>query len=187
MTATYLTFVDTETTGLDENLHDLIEIAAVKTVIETSSTVELRRITVLETMCEKIKPNLPVDPVVKKINNYKESDWENAISLPEALEKVFELMQNSWHCGSNPAFDQRFLKKAASDLHWTYPRLANYHLVDISTFAFPLLFQGKIAKIGQDTISRYYELGACEHSALADAMQCMKIFATINQLEIINK
>lgn len=185
MSVTYVTFVDTETTGLDHLVHEIIELAAVKTAINCSPTV--RTITIVDQASFKIKPTKPVDPVVAKINHYTQEEWEHdSVELNVGLEKIFALMRNAWHAGSNPAFDARFLKVASDSMNWSYPNLASYHLLDTSNLGFGLFLDGKVARLKQESLAEYFNLGKTNHRALDDSLQCMQIFAKVLNLNIIN-
>jgi DNA polymerase-3 subunit epsilon len=177
-----VTFIDLETTGLNPQLHEIIELAAIKTEINNG------KITIIDTAEFKVCPNLPVDPFVAKLNGYNDEDWSiNLTDLSVALGGIFNLMRGSWHAGSNPKFDADFLQKAAKDFHWDYPRLASYHLLDVSILAFPLLMSGKVERLKQENIAKHFEIDGGGHRAMADTMQCLKIFSRINNLEIVNK
>jgi DNA polymerase III epsilon subunit-like protein len=178
---TPVTFVDLETTGLDPEQNEIIEFAAVKTEINDG------RLVILDSAEYKVWPEYPVDPFIAKLNGFNEDDWNyNATSLEEALGGIFNLMRDSWHAGSNPKFDESFLKVAAKNLHWSYPKLASYHLLDVSTMAFPLLMEGKVERLRQETIAKHYGIDGGGHRAMADAMQCLKILAKMNNLEIVH-
>lgn len=176
-----VTFVDLETTGLDPELNEIIELAAVKTEVEEG------KIVILDSAEYKVWPEYPVDPFVAKLNGFNDKDWEmSAVTLEEALGGIFQLMRGAWHAGSNPKFDESFLKVAAKNFHWSYPKLASYHLLDVSTMAFPLLINGKVERLRQETIAGYYNIGGGGHRAMADTMQCLRILAKINNLEIVH-
>ena len=177
-----ITFVDLETTGLNSEEHEIIELAAVKTEVSNDKLV------VLYPFECRVQPKNPVDPFVARLNGYSKSEWETySLPLEDGLFNVFDMMQDSWHAGSNPKFDEAFLKKAAKDLHWQYPKLASHHLLDVSTLAFSLLIDQEIDKLNQENVAKYYGIEGGGHRAMADVHQCLKIFARINNLEIINK
>ena len=174
-----ITFVDLETTGLDSGVHEIIELAAVKTKVGDG------KVLIMNTVEHKVMPEYPVDPFVASLNGYNEEEWlEGYSSLEGALGDVFKLMRGCWHAGSNPKFDESFLKKAAEEFRWGYPKLASYHLLDVSTMAFPLLMEGKVERLRQESIAQHYEIEGGGHRAMADAMQCLKIFARIHNLQV---
>jgi len=178
---TPITFVDLETTGLDPQRHEIIEAAAIKTVVTGG------QIVILGSKEYRVDPILPVDPFVAKLNGYNPDQWTDSVSLSIAMAGVFDLMRGSWHAGSNPRFDASFLEVAAEEYNWSYPRLAAYHLIDVSVLALPLLFSGEVEKLKQDSLAKHFGIGHCEHRAMADTKQCLQIFAKLNNLEIVDK
>lgn len=178
-----VTFVDLETTGLDPELNEIIELAAIKTQVGEGKVV------VQESVEFKTRPTHPVDPFVASLNGYKSAEWafsDNVKDLHEAVGEIFRLMRGSWHAGSNPKFDASFLEKAAKKFHWSYPKLASYHLLDVSTMAFPLLMEGKVERLRQENIAESLGIPGGGHRAMADTQQCMEIFAKLNALQIVN-
>jgi DNA polymerase III subunit alpha, Gram-positive type len=175
-----ITFIDIETTGLDPSVHEIIELAAIRTDIIDS------KIHVLHDADFKVKPKKPVDPFVASINHYDEKVWEkDSVEFYFALGSILNTMRGSTHAGSNPKFDESFLRKAVDEVHWSYPKLSSYHLIDVSVLALPLLLKGKIERIKQDVLATHFKLTPQNHTAMGDANQCMEIFANLNELEIV--
>lgn len=132
-----LAFVDTETTGLDPRHHDVWEIA----VIRREDNIQVER-------QWQIRPNLETaDTEALNINRYAErfavpSGWDAIevldgaplrLTLPEMLFDFQDFMAGCVMVGSNPAFDDTFLKK----LLWAHARKVTwqYRTVDIATLA----------------------------------------------------
>jgi len=174
-----ITFVDLETTGLKSDQHEIIELAAIRTVVQDNT------LTIQKQAHFKVQPTYPVDPFIANLNGYNSEQWKNySVPLDGALGVIFELMRDAWHAGSNPKFDESFLKAAAQDFNWDYPKTSSYHLIDVSMCAFPLLLENKVEKINQETVAKYLGIEGGGHRALLDATQCMKIFAKLHSLEI---
>lgn len=179
MLETTVTFVDLETTGLDADLHEIIEIAAIKTSVSNGE------VFIITNCSFTITPKLPVDPFVANINGFNDHVPALAVSLDYALGRIFDLMRGAYHAGSNPAFDAAFLKKAADRFHWMYPTLSSYFLIDVtSMFGLPLVLNGAIEEMNQENLAKHYEIDGGGHRALADARQCLEIFAKVNSLKI---
>lgn len=132
-----LVFVDTETTGLDPRHHDVWEIAAIRR--EDNVTVERQW---------QIRPNLETaDAEALTINRYAErfavpSGWDAIevldgpplrLTLPEMLFDFQDFMAGCVMVGSNPAFDDTFLKKFL----WAHGRKVTWHYrtIDIAALA----------------------------------------------------
>ena len=101
-----VTFVDLETTGLDPKRHEIIEAAALRTIVTRDC------ILVKEVFWGCCLPQHPVNPAVAKINGYDYDTWMeryDLTTLEEVLGEVFRLMHGSWHAGSNPKFDESML------------------------------------------------------------------------------
>jgi len=133
-----LAFVDTETTGLDPRHHDVWEIA----VIRRDGGIEVER-------QWQVRPNLETaDSEALTINRYAErfavpSGWdaievldepgELRLTLSEMLFDFQDFIAGCVMVGSNPAFDDTFLKK----LLWAHGRKVTWHYrtIDIATMA----------------------------------------------------
>lgn len=138
-----LAFVDTETTGLDPRCHDAWEIA----VIRREDGIEVER-------QWQIRPNLEtVDSEALTINRYADrfavpDGWdaievldgpgELRLTLSEMLFDFQDFIAGCVMVGSNPAFDDAFLKK----LLWAHGRKVTWHYrtIDIATLAVGALY-----------------------------------------------
>src|SRR3989344_4367775 len=98
-------FVDIETTGLDAEKHEIIEIGCVL----TSPDLE-----VIEEFELKIKPERieDADPVSLKVNQYDSLDWEDAYGLKEGMKIFAGKVNDCIMVGHNVAFDSGFLEHA---------------------------------------------------------------------------
>lgn len=133
-----LAFVDTETTGLDPRHHDVWEIA----VIRREDGIEVER-------QWQIRPNLEsADSEALTINRYADrfavpDGWdaievldgpgELRLTTAEMLFDFQDFMAGCVMVGSNPAFDDTFLKK----LLWAHGCKVTWHYrtIDIATLA----------------------------------------------------
>lgn len=175
-----ISFVDLETTGLHAETHEIIEVGLVKAHIDGANLVLTKIID------EKVLPEMPVDPRVAKINGYNEEEWAlYGDYIATVLPELFEEMEGTWHAGSNPRFDEAFLKNYANRFRWSYPKLSSYHLLDVTAQALPLLLQGKIEKLKQENVAEYYGISGGGHRAFSDALQCAEIFAVLNNLIVV--
>src|SRR3989344_4841706 len=98
-------FIDTETTGLDLMKHEIIEIGCVLT------TPELQ---IIEEFELKIKPERieDADPVSLRVNRYDPAEWQDAMTLAQAVKIFAEKVKGAIMVGHNMAFDAGFLECA---------------------------------------------------------------------------
>lgn len=126
-----LCFVDLETTGLDSSVHEIIEVAIIRTTPSLEVKEEFHALVIPENL-EKASPK------ALEINHYSHAKWESeAISLSEAMKKTSLLTEGCIFAGHNTPFDEKFLRAAflKVDLKPNW----DYHSFDTSQIA--VLFQ----------------------------------------------
>ena len=101
---TYRHFIDTETTGLDHNEHELLEITVL------TETVDLKhpgRPGPVREWTRKIKPEHieKAEPAALAINGYSEEDWANAVPFPEVAGELKRILSDGVIIGHNCRFD----------------------------------------------------------------------------------
>lgn len=120
--------LDLETSGLDSETHEIIEIAAVNA--ETGEEFEV-----------KVHPlHLDrADPKALEVNGYRKEDWDEAFLLPNALKLLSEFVgggevsspQATMVMAYNVSFDRSFLERAYRMCSLPYP--FHYHHLDLMT------------------------------------------------------
>ena len=119
--------VDIETTGLNPEIHEIIEIGAVDEV--TGATLSLKVV--------PIRPHT-ADPRALEVNGYKPEYWEDAVTLGFALMRLkqFSLKGSKLPLmlGYNVSFDRMFLEKAYRECGIVYP--FNYRHIDIMSMVY---------------------------------------------------
>lgn len=116
-------FLDCETTGLNPDKHEIIEIGAVK---EDGTTFE----------CKVIPLHIKeADPEALKINGYNLKDWGESFLLHHALQLLNEFVGKDmpYFMAYNTSFDLSFLEKAYRDCNLPWP--FHYHKLDLLTLA----------------------------------------------------
>lgn len=101
-----IAITDVETTGLDCNFHEIIEIGA---VIFDSETFEI-----IEEINIKVSPQFPerIDPKAQEVNGYNGKDWANSPSLLEAMELYQLKTEGCMFSAHNMIFDYGFIQTA---------------------------------------------------------------------------
>ena len=129
--------LDTETTGLDPAVHEIIEICMYKP--ECGST-----------YITKIKPqNLELaSPKALEINGYNEEEWADAPTFDEVILEIGEWLHKHVVVGHNVQFDLNMLKGnlKRSDLN-DHVRIP-YHCIDTVTLA-----QEHLVPMGLESVS----------------------------------
>jgi DNA polymerase III subunit epsilon len=159
-----LSFIDIETTGLDPNKHEIIEIAVISCTPEgVTSTWE----------CKVAPKRIDLaHPKALEINQYCEEDWVGAKDIEEIIPTLVALLQDSTPVAHNASFDKSFIEKAVLGHkiphHWVDTvSLAHVAFPDAKRYSLSYL----CSKLG---ISNE---GA--HTALADAERCRLLYERI--------
>jgi DNA polymerase III subunit epsilon len=117
-----LAITDIETTGLNPDLHEIIEIAAV--LFDPSNPAAKP-----QTFEIKVKPEFPEngDARAYEVNGYNAEEWKDAVSLDEAMRQYAAFTAGYTFCAHNVTFDWGFINAAvqrtAVDLSMGYQRL----------------------------------------------------------------
>ncbi len=168
-------FIDIETTGLDLLRHEIIQIG----VVLTTPTLEF-----IEEFEIKIKPeNLErADLASMKVNNFKEEEWIDAISLKEAIKILYIKTKDVIMVGQNVAFDSAFLEYAFSKTDIV--NTMHYHKLDTISIAW--------AKLHNDPSLEYFSLREMcirfgienknPHTGLGDARATYELYKKLMEL-----
>jgi len=151
-------FLDTETTGLDVEKHEVWEIAyaiddgPIKTAFVPHYFED-------------------PDPKALEINGYYDR-----IGIPDTgFEAVLrEEARGHYLVGSNPAFDQRFLVKRWGERPW------EYRMIDIATYAMP--YFGLVVPEGLAFITQELEIESGDHTAAKDVEVLRNAFYKLQDL-----
>lgn len=154
-----LCYIDTETTGLDANIHQAYEVAW---WVEDKPLLSIRLPHTLEN----------ADPVALDIGKYHERGFEPR-KLDASAKHLVEILKNNLYnvtlVGANPAFDAGFLKKHVG-APW------HYRLLDVETYAMPILNLDRpigLHALTEQLREKGYVIYEPDHSATADVM-CVK-------------
>lgn len=122
-----LAITDVETTGLDAQVHEIVEIGLLLVDQETLS--------IVDGLGQKVKPiHLETaDPHALNINGYKKEDWTNALELRQAMEIYSLKTKNAIFFAHNVAFDWSFISEAFKCTGVT--NQMDYHRIDLFTLA----------------------------------------------------
>ena len=164
-----LAFLDLETTGLDPERHDIVEIGVIRVRGDT-----LAEITHTDV---RVRPERLTNacPEALAIGGYSTRGWQHAASLREALIWISPYLKGASLADHNVAFDRAFL-----DAAWERARLAptamDHHSLDTMMLSWPLLASGVVESLSLDAVTDYLGLERPEpHGALADARCSLQV------------
>lgn len=139
--------IDLETTGLDVDTNEIIEIGGV--IFDDTD------FKIIDTIDLKVKPEHPEihHPKAYEVNGYNEADWKDALPLYEAMKIFKEKTEGCMFCAHNIAYDYNFVQKAFAKTG--LENKMDYHNIDIFTLAW--------AKIPHDEMPRWGLKAICEY------------------------
>lgn len=177
-----IAFIDLETTGLDPEKHEIIEIGCVlvKQVPRDGLGAGLE---VIEEFDLKIKPEHieTADPEALAINGYNSADWLFAVDLPAAMKVVSEKTDGAILIAHNLTFDWLFLEKAFAKTG--VPNKMDFRRLDLLSIAFAKLYDKlEIQRFSLYSLCKYFGIeNERAHTALSDtraSVESIKNFLT---------
>jgi DNA polymerase-3 subunit epsilon len=159
-----ISFIDTETTGTDESVHEIVELAVVSVSIDLS---DARSVCCLG----RARPAHPetASPEALRINGYTPEGWKDAPPLAVLLERAAPALEGTMLAGHNVQFDIRFLRAAYKAAQLEFPKVDYRHL-DTMSLAFPLMAEGQTDSLSLDTLCKKLGIKRPDpHRALDDA------------------
>lgn len=154
MDFTHLTYIDLETTGLDPERHEILEIGILKPTqhmpFECVSSIPLEGWSAF--VCKVAPTHLETaDPRALEVNGYSHQEWQDALPFAEAMHQVRPLFEGALLVGHNLWLDCEFLGLAFRRLGLSVP--AWKYRLDTSTLI-------------------WEHLGRFEHSSLSLEAAC---------------
>lgn len=163
-----LAFIDTETTGLNPLIHEVLEVAIIRQRPDGA---------VVDEWVSKVSPTHieTAEAIALKINGYQAEDWVGAPTFVEIAAEVAARLDGCILVGHNIGFDLDFLQEALRQVGHT-TRLPK-HKVDTVTLAWEHLVPCGLTSLSLDNIREFYgwsKDGA--HSALVDARDARRLY-----------
>ncbi len=170
-----LVIVDCQTSGLYARQgHEIIELAAMRFDPRTM----LPRVGCVDFL---VKPKHPVaaDAFCRRAG-YSEAEWEGkAVSLEEALEALAPMLVGAKWTGQNPAFDREFCQVSYERADMAWPKLGDYHMLDVGSLAYPLVLEGTVPSESQRYLTTLFGLGGQTHRAMSDVRHSAEILSRL--------
>lgn len=172
-----LAFLDVETTGLNPQKHEVIQIGIVlaKQIQREGNLGPL--IEKIEEIEIKIKPERIEDAEEEalRINGYNEADWMFAPDLKNAMEFISKKLEGTVQVSHNLTFDAAFLEKCF-ERAGIENTMARYKLDTIS-IAFARLYNRPDVKYSLRYLCELFQIkNDNAHTALADARALYNVY-----------
>jgi len=172
-----LAFIDLETTGLDPEKHEILEIGGVV----VWHNIDDRGVNSFQEIGEfeyKVKPKHieTASPEALRINHYNEADWLFAGELNQTLKDLSKKAEGAVMVAHNVAFDWGFLSAAC--FRENIDLKMDYHKLDLLSIAFAKLYNKDwTPKLNLWALAEHFGLqNKKAHSALADARVAYEIY-----------
>ncbi|PCI20666.1 hypothetical protein COB64_01720 [Candidatus Wolfebacteria bacterium] len=178
-----LAFLDIETTGLDPEKHEIIEIGVVvvRQALNPDGSPSLEVIDELE---YKVKPERiqDADPRALRVNGYNPSDWVFAYTLEEAMKALSEKTKDAIFVAHNVTFDYSFIERAFRTTG--VENKMHYHKMDTISIAFALLHKkDDIERFSLQKLTQYFGVeNKKSHTALSDARATYEVYKKLMSL-----
>lgn len=162
--------VDIETTGLSPIKHEIIELGFV--------IFDDKDFKVYGQYNFKIKPEHieTAHPKALEVNGYNKKDWEDAISLKQALMFFAEATDKATIVAHNVSFDWGFIDASFNRLDIKHT--LNYHRLCTMSIAWAKLHHDKVHSFSLKTLCTYLKLEPelSTHRAINGAIKCYEVY-----------
>lgn len=174
-----LAFIDIETTGLDYEKGEIIELGVVIAELRDGA------LTVTDEIDLKIAPKHieTADAQALRINGYNEAEWIFAVSIEEALKLFVERTAGAVFVAHNITFDYGFIE--ANLRRYGFEHKMHYHKLDTLALAFGVLQNNDdMGKLSLRALCEKYGIeNKKAHSAFADAYATYEVFKKLLNLK----
>lgn len=169
-----LTVIDTETTGLDPDIHEIIQIAAITYVLDAEGNRY-----VMKKWEKKINPQQlhTASEKALQVNGFTIEEWVGSPNALEVLPEVKEIIEGSdVLLGQNLIFDLNFIHEICSRNDLEVPNFPPY--IDTKSIADRLVRASWLQRSGMDYLVEHYKVNVQgrAHTALVDCERTMLVF-----------
>lgn len=173
----YLAITDVETTGLDWDVHEIIEIGLI-----VARQPDLK---IVDELDVKVKPEHieTADPRSLEVNGYNEEEWREAASLKEAMVQYQEKVEGAIFLAHPLTVDFSFIDRAFRKTGLENPM--DYHQLDLFSMAWILKRDDeKLPRVSLRALAEYFGLEGepTPHRALNGARLAYDILVRLSEL-----
>lgn len=169
-----LTVLDTETTGLDADIHEIIQIATISYVVSAEGDRFVTK------KCEKkINPQQlhTASEKALEINGFSLEEWKGSPNAVDVMPEIKEIIERSdVLVGQNLIFDLRFINEICHRNEIDPPSFPPY--IDTKSIADRLVRANWLQRSGMDYLVEHYgvKVEGRAHTALVDCERTMLVF-----------
>jgi len=165
-----LLFVDLETTGLDLDTHEIVEVGCL--------LVDGKSLEIISEYSAKTKPTHveTATPKAIEISGYSPKTWNNAKKLEDVLRDVSKMGKGALVAGWKVDFDWWFLERAFNEHNIKHD--FDYHLIDVISLAYVYFRKKKHVKgLSLRKVAACFRIKmAKQHDALGDIKGTYAVF-----------
>lgn len=174
-----ISVLDTETTGLDSDKHEIIQLALIEYNMNDAGFLT----TILEHEYKFVPNNIHLaDPNALKVNGYSLKRWSEA----ENFSVVIPLLDRIWSTndvllGQNLIFDLRFITKEYERIGLPAPSFPKY--LDTKYMGSCLVKEGKLKSSSMDNMCKELDIKykGTAHDALTDCQRTVTVWETLQK------
>ena len=180
-------FIDAETTGLEDDVDELISLAIIIEDATTRSVILSREWLFKPTRPELLdrigEPTVPGARSARAVNGYDEARWAGAPAFASAAEEVAGLLEGCVWVGQNPAFDRGFIRSelrraGRPELADRLPRAT----VDLAALSYHYLAPLGLRSLSLDAVREWFRVTVPRpHAALGDARDTRFLYHEITR------
>lgn len=169
-----LTVLDTETTGLDSDIHEIIQIATISYVVSAEGD---RYVT--KKFEKKINPEKlhTASEKALEVNGFTLEEWKGSPNAIDVLPEVKQIIEGSdILVGQNLIFDLKFINEISHRNNIEPPSFPPY--IDTKSIADRLVRANWLQRSGMDYLVEHYkvQVEGRAHTALVDCERTMLVF-----------
>ena len=169
-----LTVFDTETSGLNPDKHEILEVGLLSFVLDQDGNSYT-----LKEYERRVKPErlYLASPKALEINGYNDKDWADAPSFKEVVEEMRPIIEKSdIFLGQNMLFAMRFLDEGCKQHNIVCPEFPAY--IDTKEMADKLVRADWLKRSGMDYLVEHYNINVSgrAHTALVDCWRTFKVW-----------
>lgn len=158
---TDFTIVDLETTGLDTNFDEIIELGAVR----------IRDGIIVDTFQKLVKPQNPIDEFITELTGITNDMLANAATIEEVFPDYISFIGNDVIVGHNVNFDINFIYDT---LYWLDKKTFTNDFIDTMRMARKVLKELKHHRLSD--LKSYYKIDSEAHRSIGDCMSTFDIY-----------